>query len=116
MPQLRLQKQYKELQFQEVFFAIKSGDNCILIGDKVGLIRNILCENFDDVQHIINEEFGEVSNFFDIPLLSSDLRIFVVFGLTGHMEVVKVSDITCKCVLLPFHGSFLSIPLLHTLQ
>lgn len=110
--------QYQEIQLPDTFLSVRQRDNCVLVTNKVVLVRNILCdtESTDSEKYIVYEEFGVVSKFFDVPLESSDLCIYVVSQLKGEMKVAKVSEIICKYVMLPFHGDkFVTIPLIHTL-
>lgn len=100
MDQLRYFLQFKEVHFPDVFLSVAQGDNGILVGNKVRLIRNILCQDAHSEKYALYEEFGDVSNFFTTPLNSSDLRIFVVSGLTGELKTVN---------------RFVAIPLIHTL-
>lgn len=105
--------QYKGLELPGVYISVSRGDNCIMVGDKVGLVRNILSGGDNSETYVVFEEFRNKTNFFSTPLDSSDLRIFAVSQLSEEMEVVSASNITGKCVILPFHNKYISIPLLH---
>lgn len=97
-----------------VYFSISVGNNCVLVGEKIGLIRNILTINGDTI--LLIEWFREIVSFFTRPLQSSDLRIFKVRHQTDAISSVKVVDVTCKCVLLPQRDSFVAFPLIHDLH
>lgn len=107
--------QFREVHLPIVFLSVFQGDNCVLIANKVALVRNILCEAVENDKFVVYEEFLHAENFFENPLQSKDLRIFLVSDMSGEFKCCKLSDISCKCVLLPFKDSFVSIPLLHTL-
>ena len=107
--------QFGEIHLPSAFLSLSEGDNCILIGNKVALVRNIVCERIEDEKSIVYEEFLRVSNIFDIPLESRNHFISSVSVLSGILKICKISDITCKCVILPFKDFHVTIPLNHTL-
>lgn len=106
--------QFAEISLPDVFLSLKDGDNCVLVEKRVALVRNIICANPEDEKEIVYEEFLNANNFFEYPLESKDLMIFSLSELSGETKVCKVSDIACKCVLIPFKNVFVSIPLVHT--
>jgi hypothetical protein len=109
----RFYSQYRELSLPDIYLSVNRGDNCVLIGDKVGLVRNILCERGESEKILMVELFRESVSFFESPLSSSDLRIFIVSRPNEQMIAVRVTDISSKCVLLPYKTSFVAFPLLH---
>ena len=106
-------QQYKELHFSDNYISVYQGDNCILIGDSVGLVRNILSEKEGTEKLILYETFGTSRNFFTYPLQSMDLRVTKVSNVSGHLHVVSANSIACKCVLLPFHNKHVTFPMIH---
>lgn len=106
--------QYRELSLPDVYLSVNRGDNCVLVGDKVGLVRNILCaDGLNGEKALIVEFFRGASSFFEKPLKSSDLRIFAVSKLREQISFIKLKDITCKCVLMPHRDRFIAVPLIH---
>lgn len=75
----------------------------------------MICAKAEEEKCIVYEEFGVMLNFFNSPLQSGDLMIYYVSELSGVMKVGEITDISCKCVLLPFHDSYVYIPLIHKL-
>lgn len=110
-------QQFEALTLPGVHLSIHRGDNCVLSGEKVGLIRNILSPSDNSTERILVIEWfrGNIGNFFTVPLHSSDLRIFTIAQLCEDINTIKISDITCKCVLLPYKDYYVVIPLSHTL-
>lgn len=108
--------QYQELHLPDCYISIHEGDNCVLIGDKVALVRNILTNTQDTEKLVVYEKFGNMTNFFTYPLQSMDLRIAKVTDLTGNLSVCPVSSVVCKCVLLPFRRKYIAFPLIHKFQ
>ena len=105
--------QYKAIQFPNLYFSTSKGDNCCLVNDDVVIIRNIITLNEHPDPHFVFEKFSRASDFFHLPLTSSDLRIKQVSHLSGALHVVDVSEIVCKCVLLPMDDDFVCIPFVH---
>lgn len=105
--------QYKQLILPSVLLSCSFGDNCILVSDKIGLIRNILSGG--EGYLLLVEWFRDNDNFFTSPLASSDLRIFHVRNLSETLSTIKVSDVTSKCVLVPHKHGFVTVPLIHHL-
>ena len=88
-------RQYKELHFSDYYISVNQGDNCILIGDSVGLVRNILSDNEGTEKLILYEKFGTTRNVFTYPLQSMDLRVTKVSNLSGHLHVASATSVTC---------------------
>lgn len=91
-------KQYSGINF---FVSIYPGDNCVLINCKIGLIKNILSDDSTS-GYIVFEEFLNVEPFFEDPLDSRKLNIYVANKLNECKQVHSLSSITTKCVILPF--------------
>ena len=106
-------QQYKELHFPDYYISVHQGDNCILIGDNVGLVRNIVSENEGTEKFILYEKFSTSRNFFTYPLQSMDLRVTKVSNLSGHLHVASAYSVVCKCVLLPFRNKHVAFPMIH---
>ena len=71
----RCYRQIRQIKFYGLIFSIVPGDNCVKIGNVVGLIRNIVVKN-DDVK-LFFESFRKRKKFFEDPLESSYLGIFM---------------------------------------
>lgn len=75
------------------------------------VVQNILLSNSEI--YVVVEKFRNVTDFFKYPVSSGFLGIHSVCDPCGLVEVVPVSEITSKCVLLPYCNKYVSIPLLH---
>lgn len=95
--------------------SIHKQDNCVIIRNKVAVIKNIICESQKHPKFLVVKEFLYMSNFFDLPLPSTDLMIYYVMDLSLQYTVYSIENVLCKCVLVPFHEGFISMPLVHTL-
>lgn len=75
-------------------------------------IENIISKRDQSETFIVFRRFLQCENFFDYPLPSSDLGIYSVCRLSGRLEKICITDVTTKCMLLPYRDTFLAIPLL----
>lgn len=81
------------------------GNNCVRLGNYIGLVRNIL--RGKEQMHFVFQKFGVMVDFFEYPLKSSELGIFCVSGLEDALLVATVDAFMCKCLLLPCNQHFL---------
>lgn len=107
--------QFEQLSLPDSHLSVHRPDNCIIVREKVGLIRNILSKSEDDGDRVLVVEWfrGVPDSFFEEPLHSSDLRIFKVHHLVDDIAMVDVQEVTSKCVLLPCMDYYVVVPLVH---
>lgn len=108
-------EQYKQYVTEKLFLSCDTGDNCVEIGNKVGIVQNILCkaDGFGHSCVIVFSPFEHKQALYEKPLLSEHLGIFSLSKLSESCTVYSVDDITRKCMLLPLPGEtgFASFPL-----
>ena len=95
------------------YLCCTTGNDCCIIHNHIGLVRNILLHTATQQVFIAFERFEKHEPFFLSPLSSDRLSIFFVQQLSGTVEVFPVSEVTTKCVLLPYRNNFVCFPLLH---
>ena len=105
-------KQYKHYSGTKFKISKSRGNNCFMYNNSIILVRNIIV-SLDGEIHAVIESFGKKDSLFTYPLPSSALGIYRVSGLSGKHDVIPVSSITQKMVLLPCKVGFAAIPLLH---
>ena len=103
-------------QFQEAVFGgsvIKTteGDNCLEIQNSIAIVVNIILSGVKI--HLVYREYRHRSSFFDYPMNSCDLGIFVVSSLSSDLKTTVLGD-NIKKYVRPFHDKFVVVPLLHT--
>jgi hypothetical protein len=107
-------QQYKQYSGKHCFVSSSHGDNCFEIAGKIGLIRNILRdtvhEPFDGF--VLFEEFANVESFFEDPLNSKNLNIFLVNKLNDTKKIHPLA-VKAKYVLLPNKQGFVVMPQMH---
>lgn len=59
--------QFKEIHFPDLYISTSQGNNCYLINDNVGIIRNIVVTDGTEM-FIVHEQFTNVTNFFQSPV------------------------------------------------
>ena len=109
--------QFKELQFEK--FEIKCSDNknsCILISNKIvaKAVNFIQCGN--GKLYVLAKRMEIEGNFYEQPLPSSTLGIYVVRQIDTDIEVWNVNSITAKLCIFPYKKHYVVLPLLHTFR
>ena len=109
-------RQYQQVKNKEMCLSIINRCDNTIINDRnrPATVRNIV--DVDGVIWIIYEEFKNVSNFFDYPLNSSEMGIFMVHQHTGNLEFMQLDRLKSKCLCLPsqlHRNEFVIFPLLH---
>ncbi|WAR11984.1 hypothetical protein MAR_026164 [Mya arenaria] len=110
--------QFEEISLPKYFLSVQQGNICILVGDKVGLVRNILSPSEEATERIFVVQWysGVLGCFYIEPFHSSDLKVFRVSRLHEDTAAVSLKDITCKCVLLPYKNDFVVVPPIHSFK
>lgn len=103
--------QYKEASLPHFCVKISTGDNCIYHNGVVGIVRNII--EVDGVPHLVYNEFNHHSSFFDYPINSCQLGVFLLADLSQELKCVKMDETVKKYVLLPYRNTFVGMPFLH---
>lgn len=108
---LQATAQYRELQTERWSVKVSTGNNVFAIGRDICVIHNIV-QSVEGI-YVVFRVFTDMVNFFNYPISSDFLRVFIVSEPTGPFRVAKASQISHKCVLLPHKDKFVVMPLLH---
>lgn len=103
--------QYKKL-FGKFLISISKSDRCFTIKDEIVLVKNILATPDKEI-FVVIQTFLRPEPFFEFPLNSKNLGIFVVSQNLSDLTVIPVSCLDKKAVLLPFNDHFVAIVLVH---
>ena len=95
----------------EPFVSCSTGDNCFKICGRIGLIRNIIHDQ--ETGYILFEEFLRSEPFFDDPLRSSDISIYLVSNLSGDRKLYPLTCEKSKYFMVPCGDRYVVMPLLH---
>jgi len=109
---LQAEAQYRELHTEKWQMKVSTGDNVFAIGRDICGIYNII-QTAEEI-HVVYKVFTNMGNFFSYPLSSDFLKVFIVTQPTGPFKVAKASEISHKCVLLPYKDRFVVMPFLHS--
>ncbi len=104
-------KQFKSISINGVNISINTGNNCVMLGSSVAVIRNILKTDLDIF--LLHQTFCEQRDFYTYPLHSSKIGIYQVSCLSSELKIARLSDFRRKNVMLPFNNAFVVIPLLN---
>jgi len=102
---------YKQLYVDGVLLSVQTGDNCITLGTRIMLLKNIVVKNSQTM--LICQKFQVVGDFFEYPMKSSDIGIHYVSDLSSELFIENLSDFQCKNVALPHENGYVVVPLLH---
>lgn len=105
--------QYKKLNLCSTVFACDRRDSCVLIDGNVVIINNIL-QSSDGVIYIVYKKFRCATNFYEWPIDSSDIGVFLVQNLSDRLYVSPLSSVFCKYTLLPHRDKYVAVPVRHT--
>ncbi|KAK9977083.1 hypothetical protein ABG768_018904 [Culter alburnus] len=104
--------QYKELRTSPCTLKLDRANSHVYISGKVAKLQNII--SFRDEIYVAYSSFNHQESFFDYPLPSSTLGIYLVDDLSTTVEFCKFEEIENKIFLVPYLRHFVAIPLLHT--
>jgi hypothetical protein len=105
--------QYKQHKGAEFFISTACNDNCFEVEDRIGFVRNVLCDESSNQGFIVFESFETIEPLFVSPLPSNRLSIYYVARLSGIHDVFPISQISSKFMSLPLKQGFAVFPLLH---
>lgn len=107
-------RQYHKLETCNMCIKCDSVNDCIIIkGVGPAIVRNIILTDADDLL-IIFEDFQCSEDCFSYPLPSSRLGIFLVEQKFNGLKECHLSQVTAKCVKLPYDQKFIMVPIIHT--
>ncbi|CAH1102780.1 unnamed protein product [Psylliodes chrysocephalus] len=85
---------------------------CLLKDNSIVQINNIITHDY--CTFLVCKSFSVYKSLYTYPFPSSNLNIFAVSGLSSIVQVVRITDILAKCMILPLDDKTLaSFPLLH---
>ena len=95
---------------------VDDGNNFVQLQDGVAVVRNIVL--FKNVMYCVCNNFGNSVNFFDYPVESSKVGVFLLSDMNSGLSVVPANEIKCKVVAYPEPSaleSYISMSFLHTI-
>jgi hypothetical protein len=107
--------QFKRVRLPGCNISIKAPNNLIFINSKVAVIRNIIQS---DRIYLVICYFKNQADFFDKPLPSTRIHLFLNSHILPDLHVIHLPDCPQKCVALPSvdNTSYLCVPFPHSHQ
>ena len=98
------------MHLEEIIISNSDGDNCFSIRGNIVLVRNILRHTENQAVHIVSLRFEKVENFYQYPLCSSELGIYLVWFVRA---IIQCSPFKCyiKICLMSKKRAFVAIPM-----
>lgn len=111
-------RQYKELYLEKYCFKVTCADHGVMINNEIGCIKNIISLKHDSTQiFVIYKTYGVTEKFYDYPVASGNLGIYIVKSLQNNLKACSYKAIQSKYVLLPLSKkSIVAFPLLHSIH
>lgn len=105
-------KELKKVHFSDCVLSPKQGDNCIQIDTDIAVIKDIIKQNQSVL--LVCQRFRKTKSLYTYPCDSSAIGCHRVSVLQENTELVALSSVKQKYVLLPENENvFFAIPLLH---
>jgi len=92
-------KELKKVHLSNCVLSPKQGDNCIKIDTDIAIVKDIIKQN--ESIHIVCQRFLKRVSFYTYPCDSSALGCYRVSVLQEKTEIVPLSSVKQKYVLLP---------------
>lgn len=110
-------KQYKKISFKDCMFSISNyslSDSYFLTKEnKVIRIDNITL-NSENTTLLLGKEFQFYDTFYNYPIDSKLLNIYILDQLSINLEVWPIDSIMAKVILLPFKNKWVCFPIIHS--
>lgn len=108
-------KQYKSVKLGKFLLNLKRSDQYCRIDNHICKLENILqIDHGDGEIHVVFRKFSVCQKFFDIPLDSDLLGIYLVSSLSDRLFIRQYSDIQSKYILLPYRNENVAMPFTDT--
>ncbi|XP_076854932.1 uncharacterized protein LOC143509924 isoform X2 [Brachyhypopomus gauderio] len=82
--------QFRELVTSGGVIRTSEGDNCIKFNNAVVLVQNIVL--YQDKLYVIYKEYSRKGTFFDYPIDSCELEVFVVSHLSSDLRYARLEE------------------------
>ena len=102
---------YKQAHLPDYMLSLDRRNNCVQIESQIARIRNIF--ESEGVCYIMYSIFRDKVEFFDYPMPSSVLHIYVVDGLSDEILICNINAISRKYVVMPCGSQQVAFPLIH---
>lgn len=106
--------QFRRICINDVTFQCNEKDACFkTYNNNIAVLQNIV--QIQDKVYFIGFPFSVAVDAYEYPLPSSNLGIFKVARQIKERQIFPLTEIACKCWLMPDNDAYLCIPLLHSM-
>lgn len=106
--------QFKKIHVNDVLFQCNEKDTCFkTYNNTIAVLRNIV--QVQNEIYFIGLPFSVSMDLYEYPLPSSYLGIVKVACRNEERQIFLLTEIACKCWLIPDGDAYACIPLLHTM-
>lgn len=106
---------YSMIKTRNMALAVNEADCCFVTNQNdVIVLTNIICTPQGEIR-LAGRRFTRMISYYEFPIDSADIGIFIVSELNEREQFFRLSDIARKCYLIPDGTIYLCIPLAHTL-
>lgn len=101
-------EQYKEFYSGKFTFTCSQGDNVVMVGENIFLIRNIVSDG--DIVSLVCQRFSNKEPFYHYPLNSLEIKIALVKNLDHDLVLIPTTEQIVKGIMLPYENKFVCFP------
>lgn len=105
--------QFGALKTAHWIVTVKEPDNCCKVGETVVIVNNFVNNSKCNRMMVVGKRYLSTTDIYDKPCCSSVFGSVLVSNLSSNLEMWPVSEITTKCLRIPFREGFAVFPLLH---
>lgn len=112
--EINIVNQYRQMTIGGFKVCLNGRDNYLrLVNGDIVACENIVTDIHKKVW-LIYRTFSNRRSFFSYPLPSEDIGIVQCGSLSRKLQCGSISVVQSKCLLLPYKGSNVAFPILHT--
>ncbi|CAN7947337.1 unnamed protein product [Ixodes hexagonus] len=108
--------QYKKVHMKDYIISRSQGNNCLYMhDDNIVFIKNIFKAS-DGAITLCGAYMKRKTSFFEDPVASSELHIYLVSKPSKNLYCWKLQDVQWKCACFPLGDKYVVYPLLHLMS
>lgn len=106
--------QFRRIRINDVIFQCNEKDACFkTYNNTIVVLQNIV--QVQEEVYFIDFSFSVAVNAYEYPLPSSKLGIFKVARQNKERKIFSLTEVACKCWLMPDDDAYICVPLLHSM-
>lgn len=106
--------QFRRIRINDIIFQCNKKDSCFKTYDNIVAIFKNIVEVQNEV-YFVGFYFSIAVDAYEYPLPSSHLGIMKVSNQNKQKQIFRLTQIACKCWLMPDGDAHVCVPLLHSM-